>query len=74
MKDTLQRILLSLSLLDPRVDHVFREANTLANSLALIGSNIQCLTSYFSFNSLPLRSRHLLLYDARGMPSVRLCQ
>lgn len=69
LKDTLQRILLPLSHLDSSVNHIFREANTLIDSLASFDSHIQSLASYYSLNSLPLRSRQLFLCDTQNIPS-----
>lgn len=53
------------------ITHVYREANSVADSLASFGSNISSLASFNSLNSLPLRIHFLCLCDVRGLPVVR---
>lgn len=61
------------SLLNPAdtINHIFREGNTVADSLASLACKLKCNASYSS-SELPTLIRGAVRLDKLGMPSVRL--
>ncbi|KAK4722151.1 hypothetical protein R3W88_012384 [Solanum pinnatisectum] len=55
-----------------QVQHIFREANQLADYVANTAINKEAKQVFFNFNQLPSRGRKLLNIDKHKIPLVRI--
>uniref|UniRef100_M1BF38 RNase H family protein n=1 Tax=Solanum tuberosum TaxID=4113 RepID=M1BF38_SOLTU len=62
----------SLQQLDARIIHIFREGNTVADSLANEVIDTQYTTEYNNFQELPSNIRRLINMDKAQMPNLRI--
>ncbi|WMV25242.1 hypothetical protein MTR67_018627 [Solanum verrucosum] len=55
-----------------KITHIFREGNSLADSLANIAIESQAEHQYSSFQELPLKERRILNTDKAQIPTLRI--
>lgn len=61
-----------ISQLNFQIQHIFREANQLADHIANTVSNQEISNQFLSFNHLTSKGRKILITDKKEIPTVRI--